>query len=425
MSIIKTSVLDVLQRIHKKTTVDEARNRMAPTLKPHTKPLRSSRHISTASIANLWRQILTHMPNAASAKEALTDGISDQSAEKYCGNIENMIGVVQLPVGAIGPLRINGLHAHGEYIVPLATTEAALIASYHRGAMLTSAAGGISAAMLHEGVLRTPGFRFHSLVEAGLFVDWVTSNVSDLKSAAESTTRHGKLISLEPIIDNDIVFLLCRYTTGDAAGQNMVTIATDALCRFIIENCPTKPQKWYIEANYSGDKKASYLGLITGRGRKVSASTLIPEALIQKYLHVSIDDMLSYSSIANLGSLLSGQHGAQAHYANGLAAFYIATGQDAACVSESAVGFTRMERQNDHLFVSVTLPNILVGSVGGGTNLPSQSAALELLGLKGAGHGAALAEIAAATCLCGELSIVGAIAAGDFVRAHERLARHR
>ena len=182
---------------------------------------------------------------------------------------------------------------------------------------------------------------------------------------------------------------------------------------------------WYIEANFSGDKKASYLGLITGRGRKVSASLVLPSALLRKFLHVGPAEMLAYASMANLGSLLSGQLGAQAHYANGLSAFYIATGQDAACVSESAVGFTRMEARDDGLFVSVTLPNILVGSVGGGTRLPKQSAALDLLGLRGAGHGAALAEVAATVCLCGELSIVGAIAAGHFSRAHQKLARHR
>ena len=142
-------------------------------------------------------------------------------------------------------------------------------------------------------------------------------------------------------------------------------------------------------------------------------------------LGTTVGEMLDYGKVANLGALLSGQMGAQAHYANGLAALYIATGQDAACVSESAVGYTRMEARGDDLFCSVTMPNILVGSVGGGTGLPSQTAALNVLGLKGNGKGAALAEVAAATCLCGEISIVAAIAAGHFARAHETLARQR
>lgn len=246
-----------------------------------------------------------------------------------------------------------------------------------------------------------------------------------LKQVSEATTAHGKLIQVEPMIDNNVVFLICRYTTGDASGQNMVTIATDAMCQSIAANCPVEIERWYIEGNFSGDKKASHLGLVTGRGRKVSACVTLPARVVEQVLGTTAEAMLDYGQIANLGALLSGQLGAQAHYANGLAALYIATGQDAACVSESAVGFARMEARGDDLFCSVTMPNILVGSVGGGTDLPSQAAALNVLGLKGAGKGAALAEVAAATCLCGEISIIAAIAAGHFARAHQSLARLR
>ncbi|MGI9522851.1 MAG: hydroxymethylglutaryl-CoA reductase [Hyphomicrobiaceae bacterium] len=341
----------------------------------------------------------------------------------YENNIENFAGTVKVPFGIAGPMRINGLHAHGDYFVPLATTEAALVASYARGAYVATRAGGISAAMLTEGVLRSPAFVFDNLLEAGQFVDWVAGNEIALKTAAERTTRYGKLISIEPYIDGEIVFLLCRYTTGDASGQNMVTLATDALCRQIIEACPFKPRNWYIEGNFSGDKKATFLGLLTGRGRKVTASIVLPKAHVKKYLRTTPAAMLDYAKVADLGARLSGQVGAQGHYANGLAAFYVATGQDVACVSESAVGSTRMDDRNGDLYMSVTLPNILVGSVGGGTGLPSQSAALSLLGLKGPGHAAALAEIVAALCLCGEISIMAAISTGQFTCAHDKLAR--
>ena len=151
----------------------------------------------------------------------------------------------------------------------------------------------------------------------------------------------------------------------------------------------------------------------------------LPAEKVKAYLGTTVEEMLEYGKVANLGSLLSGQLGAQAHYANGLAALYLATGQDVACVSESAVGFTRMEARGDNLFCSVTMPNILVGSVGGGTSLPSQTAALNILGLKGAGKGAALAEVTVALCLCGEISIVAAIAARHFTKAHHSLARLR
>jgi hydroxymethylglutaryl-CoA reductase (NADPH) len=426
MSLIPATVQRMLQRLRASLTPGEARARMSP--KPDAAPRRSlrfGRATNAATVASLWRQLDAAGVAVEAAEPVLADAATLADAERYGANIEAMIGTVKLPVGVVGPLRINGLNANGSYYVPLATTEAALVASYARGAMVATRAGGVTTALLNEGVLRSPGFRFASLFDAGLFVDWVTRTADDLKAAAEATTRFGKLVSLEPLIDNDIVFLLCRYTTGDAAGQNMVTIATEALCRRIEETSPVKPLHWFIEANFSGDKKASYLGLLTGRGRKVSASTVLPGALVEQHLHVGVDRMMAYAEMANLGALLSGQLGAQGHYANGLAAFYIATGQDAACVAESAVGFTRMEKRGADLFVSVTLPNILVGSVGGGTGLPSQSSALSLLGLKGAGHGAALAEVAAALCLCGEISIMGAIAAGHFAQAHHRLARRR
>ncbi|WP_299479796.1 hydroxymethylglutaryl-CoA reductase [Cypionkella sp.] len=394
----------------------------------HDRPfetLRPVRDASPQSIAKYWSRLMLPGLATEADRDVLADTATVATASGYSRNIENFIGTVKVPVGIVGPLRINGLNAVGDFHVPLATTEAALVASYARGAFVASKAGGIGTAVLYEGVMRTPAFRFDGLMKAGLFVEWVVANVDSLRIAAEATTRHGKLISVEPIIDNNVVFLICRFTTGDASGQNMVTIAANAICLAIEAACPVPIKRWYIEGNFSGDKKASFLGMVTGRGRKVSASVVLPAAMVQKYLGTTVADMLDYGQIANLGALLSGQMGAQAHYANGLAAFYIATGQDAACVAESAVGYTRMEAQGDGLFCSVTMPNILVGSVGGGTGLPSQSAGLNILGLRGEGHGAALAEVVAALCLCGEISIVAAMAAGHFTRAHQNLARSR
>nr|WP_246414710.1 hydroxymethylglutaryl-CoA reductase [Yoonia ponticola] len=412
----------MLQSIRDKFALEPLQDRMLPNDSDFT-TLRPVRKASAGSIAKYWARLMSASTASEEDRVALTDDVTNP--EVFNGNIENFIGTVKVPVGIIGPLRINGLHAHGDYHVPMATTEAALVASYARGAYAASKAGGISTAMLYEGVIRTPAFVLESLLDAGRFVEWIVSHVDRLEKAAEATTGYGKLISVEPMIDNNVVFLVCRYTTGDAAGQNMVTIATDALCREIAGECTVPIQNWYIEGNFSGDKKASFLGLVTGRGRKVSASVTLPAAVVERTLGTTVSDMLAYGQVANLGSHLSGQLGAQAHFANGLAAVYIATGQDAACVAESAMGITRMEARGEDLFCSVTMPNILVGSVGGGTGLPSQSAGLNILGLKGEGKAAALAEVVAATCLCGEISIVAAIAAGDFTRAHEKLARHR
>jgi hydroxymethylglutaryl-CoA reductase (NADPH) len=412
----------MLARIRENFTPEKLSAQMAARGSPF-RTLRPVRAASENSALRYWDRLIG--PASTADRDQIADTASLASAENYSGNIENYIGTIKVPVGVIGPLRVTGINATGDYHVPLATTEAALVASYGRGAFAATKAGGISTAVLYEGVMRTPAFVLGNILDAGLFVEWVANNIATLRNAAESTTRYGKLTAVEPVIDNDIVFLICRYTTGDASGQNMVTIATHALCEKIVADCTVPINRWYIEGNFSGDKKASALGLMTGRGRKVSASVVLPAAIIKKVLGTTAQDMLAYGRIADLGAKLSGQMGAQAHYANGLAALYIATGQDAACVAESAMGFTRMEARGDDLFCSVTMPNILVGSVGGGTGLPSQSAGLNVLGLKGSGNGAALAEVTAALCLCGEISIVAAIAAGDFTRAHENLARFR
>lgn len=419
---IPKHVRQMVQSVRDKFELKPLQDRMLPSDDDFT-TLRPVRKATASSVAKYWGRLMSGGAASETDRIAMTDG--NDPVDTYNGNIENFIGTVKMPVGIIGPLRINGLNAHGDYHVPMATTEAALVASYARGAYAATKAGGVSTAMLYEGVIRAPAFVFGSLLDAGRFVEWVIVHVDTLKAEAESTTGYGKLISIEPMVDNNVVFLVCRYTTGDAAGQNMVTIATDALCHVIAKDCTVPILKWYIEGNFSGDKKASFLGLVTGRGRKVSASVTLPAQVVENTLGTTVNDMLAYGQIANLGAHLSGQLGAQAHFANGLAAFYIATGQDAACVAESAVGITRMEPRGDDLFCSVTMPNILVGSVGGGTGLPSQTAGLNILGLKGAGHAAALAEVAAATCLCGEISIVAAIAAGDFTSAHQKLARHR
>jgi hydroxymethylglutaryl-CoA reductase (NADPH) len=422
--IVPFHVTEMLRRLRARFTQSQLEDQMTP--KPgELATLRTVRRADRRSVRRYWQRMIAAGGPGEKDQAMLADAATLDLARTYSSNIENLIGSVKVPVGVAGPVRVNGLYAAGDYHIPLATTEAALVASYARGALVANKAGGITTAVLNEGVLRSPAFVFDGLMNAGLFVEWVVENIDTLKAAAEATTRYGKLISVEPVIDNEVVFLLSRFTTGDASGQNMVTIAAHAMCETIAGTCPVRCRRWYIEGNYSGDKKASYLGMMRGRGRKVSASVTLPENAVERYLHTTVEEILAYGRVANLGALLSGQMGAQAHYANGLAALYIATGQDAACVVESAVGFTRMEARGADLFCSVTMPNILVGSVGGGTKLPSQSAALNILGLRGENNGAALAEVTAALCLCGEISIVAAIAAGHFTRAHERLARLR
>ena len=350
---------------------------------------------------------------AAEAAEAVSPALQDDwtraHSDRYQRNIENMIGTVKIPVGVAGPLRINGDHAVGDYQIPLATTEATLVASYHRGCRLITAAGGCRSLLLDEGVRRAPGFAFSDLHQVAQFVAWVRERFPQLQQIAASSTRFGRLAQMHVDIEGNHVYLGFEFTVGDAAGQNMVTIATQAVCDYILARSPVKPRHFFIEANLSGDKKASALSFRSVRGKR---------------LHTSTAQMVEYWRMSAIGGVLSGSIGVQGHYANGLAALYLACGQDVACVAESAVGVTRFELTADeNLYAAVTLPSLTVGTVGGGTGLPSQRACLDIMQLAGAGHARAFAEVTAGLLLAGELSIIGALAAGHFTGAHQRFAR--
>lgn len=381
-------------------------------------------YISEKSVRARWEVLDATGATGASAREELLDSRTLEQAERYQRSIENFIGTVKVPVGIAGPLRVNGLFASGDFFVPLATTEAALVASYSRGSQLITDSGGCAAILLNEGVCRAPGFAFDCLADAALFVQWAVGGIADFRSVAEATTSHGRLTDMRITVEGNHVYLTFEFSTGDASGQNMVTIATEAICAYIVENSPVKPRYHFVEANLSGDKKASALAFQTVRGKKVTAEVVVPAQLVHESLHTTVDRMVEYTHMSAMGGVLSGTLGVQGHYANGLAALYIACGQDAACVAESAVGVTRLEStQEGDLYASVTLPGLMVGTVGGGTGLPSQRACLDLLGLEGEGSARALAEVAAGVALAGELSIIGALAAGQFARAHKSLAR--
>jgi len=352
------------------------------------------------------------------------DPMTVEQMPAYEHNIENFVGAVRVPVGIAGPLRVRGLFARGDYYVPLATTEAAMVASYTRGAQALSDAGGCTSVVVNEGVTRSPVFGFKDVVEAGQFVTWVAGQMPTLRAEAEATTRHGKLSDVSVTLEGNHVYLLLEFFTGDAAGQNMVTIATAAVCRHIEANSPIKPKYWFVEGNMSGDKKASSQSFQSVRGKKVIAEASLPADLVQRRLRSTPKQMVEYYRISATGGVLSGNIGIQGHYANGLAAVYIACGQDAACVAESAVGITRFQENPDgSLYVAVTLPNLIVGTVGGGTGLPSQRACLDILHMAGAGHANAFAEVCGALVLAGEVSIIAALASGQFAQAHQKLAR--
>ena len=359
-----------------------------------------------------------------SVQHRLLDDMTREQMSVYGKNIENFIGTAKVPIGLAGPLRVRGLFARGDYYVPLATTEAALVASYTRGSQAITQAGGCTVAAIWEGVTRAPVFAFESLIDVGKFIMWAGEQAETFARIAESTTRHGELIRTRFNVEGNHVYLIFEYSTGDASGQNMVTIATDAVCRFILDQTPVQPVHWFVEGNHSGDKKASHLSFQNVRGRKVTAEVTLAPAIVEEHLKTSASRMVDFYHVSAIGGVMSGNIGIQGHFANGLAALYIACGQDAACVAESAVGIVRFETTGEGgLYASVTLPNLMLGTVGGGTGLPSQNACLDILKLSGPGNAAALAEVCAALVLAGEVSICAALSADHFTRAHQTLAR--
>lgn len=418
MSTAYRRAIQYVEQLLREADANELARRLAPRHDPLPPPVPGGSLVTPKAIAQRWALL----DLSAESRAALDEGPA--SPDIYRHNIENFIGTVKLPVGLAGPLRVNGLFAHGDYYVPLATTEAALVASYHRGAQLISQAGGCAAMLLMEGVSRAPGFHFRTIAEVGIFIAWAVAHLDAFRDVAEATTHHGKLVDLRATIEGNNAYLVFDFTTGDAAGQNMVTIATQAVCAYILAHSPVAPQYHFVEANLSGDKKASTQSFLTVRGKKVSADVEIPGPLVERLLHTTSARMAEYWRMSAMGGMMSGTIGVEGHYANGLAALYLACGQDAACVAESAVGTTRFECRDDgSLYATVMLPNLIVGTVGGGTGLPAQRACLEMLGLAGPDHARAFAEVCAALALAGELSIAGALCAGDFTRAHQRLAR--
>jgi hydroxymethylglutaryl-CoA reductase (NADPH) len=343
----------------------------------------------------------------------------------FQGNIENYIGLAQVPVGVIGPLRVNGLYAKGDFYVPLATTEGALVASIHRGANLVSLSGGATAMCLTERVSRTPGFLFKDLIDAGKFLVWLTEQYGTFEDVVRSTSRHAVLEDVRITLEGNHVYLGFEYTTGDASGQNMVTIATESICRYVVQHSPIKPLQWFIESNMSGDKKATAMSYQFVRGKKVTSEAVIPRKLCERVLHTTPESMVEYAKMSIIGAVQAGSIGVQGHYANSLAAIFIACGQDAACVSEASVGITRIDVAGGDLYISATLPNLIVGTVGGGTGLPTQRECLEMMECWGEGKARKFAEICASCVLSGELSIMGALTAGEFTSAHVKYARKK
>jgi hydroxymethylglutaryl-CoA reductase (NADPH) len=340
------------------------------------------------------------------------------------GNIENFIGVAQMPIGVAGPVKVNGEHANGEYPIPLATTEATLVASYSRGMKAINLSGGAKTTVVDEKMNRAPVFVFEDARNARDLRDWVFDHYQEIKAKAEETTSTGRLIGIEDYLINSHAHFRFNFTTGDAAGQNMVGKATFAACNWILTEYDGYVENFYLEGNLATDKKASKINDLNTRGKRVTAEVTISEETMLHHLGAEPASIHHHAQVATLGAFLSGANTNAAHPANGLASLFIATGQDEANVAESSAAVVNTQLlSDDSLHVSVTIPSLIVATHGGGTGLPTQQECLEMLDCAGSGKVLKLAEIAAATVLAGELSLASAISASDWVASHEELGR--
>lgn len=365
-------------------------------------------------ICNLTRTRLTHTGDYTVAPSV------------FRGNIEHFSGIAQMPLGFAGPLLIDGVQAKGDFYVPLATTEGTLVASYNRGMRLTREAGGIRTTVIDDAMQRAPVFVFEDARAALEFGRWVDDNFDAIKAAADSTTGFGRLRNIEQYAVGKLRWLRFNFTTGDAAGQNMVTKATREACQWIVGQKIAGLEHFSLTSNLCTDKKHSAMNNLHTRGKRVVAEVTLPAELIKNVLHAPGAALHRQRTLSTVATLLAGAINNGSHFANGIAAMFIACGQDVANVAESSAGFVHGELlDNGDYYFSVTIPSLVVATCGGGTGLPTQRECLEVLGCYGTDKVRKFAEIVAATVLCGELSLTAAIVSDRWVSSHDQYGRNR
>lgn len=350
--------------------------------------------------------------------------------ERLEHNIESLVGEVPLPLGVVGPLLMRRDTGFEQVYVPLATTEGALVASANRGVTAISRSGGALSQSLEQRMTRTPTFVFEGIHDAMVFSDWIETRVDMIRECIRPVSRHAHLLYIQPELLGRQVHLHFVYRTGDAAGQNMVTACTWSACQWIcaaVEGVLGAPARdFYVEGGLSNDKRASARGFSEGRGMRVTAEACLRGDIVRRVLKVEPQRLLSTYRVWSAGHQAAGNLGGGIHIANAMAAIFAATGQDIACVHESSIGVMYLEEEgNDGVYVSLTLPSLVVGTVGGGTGLPHQKECLTLMDCAGPGKVSRLAEIVTATAMGLEVSLLAAVSAGHFAEAHERMGRNR
>lgn len=361
-----------------------------------------------------------------------TTGVKLQHVPKFSfdaqttqGNCEHLIGIAQIPLGIAGPLTIQGEHAQGDFLIPMATTEGTLVASYNRGMKVLNLSGGVKCTVIGDAMQRAPAFVFEDARAGRDFVRWIDENLPKIREEAEATSRVAKLQYIDPYQANKFVYLRFNYSTGDAAGQNMVGRATFAACSWILDHYKNI-KHFYLESNFATDKKASQINIMRTRGKRVTAECVIKREVLIENMRVEPEALAYHYGVAGVGGFLSGVNNNGLHSANGITAMFIATGQDVANVSESSAGvlYTECTPERD-LYLSITIPSLIVATHGGGTGLATQRECLEMLGCTGRGTVYKFAEIVAGVVLAGEISLASAISSSDWVSSHEQYGRNR
>lgn len=376
--------------------------------------------------AEIRRRALEHVTQTPLDNIAHHSLDVQRASRRHC---ENFIGVAQIPMGVVGPLRVRGRCAEGDFYIPLATTEAALVASTNRGCTAITQAGGAVVRVEDVGMTRAPVFRTSGIVQTQQFLQWIRDHDDEIRKVTEATSNHLKLVEVRPYTFGTTVFLRFRFDSGDAMGMNMATIACDRVVNDLIEPGTGVPCI-ALSGNYCVDKKPAAINFQEGRGKRIYAEVLLEAPVLHHQLKTNARDLVEVQYRKNLlGSIAAGSMGFNAHYANVLAAFFIATGQDPAHVVEGSMGVTCIEsRGPDSVFASIFMPDLPLGAVGGGTALDTQREALAMLGVtpdpeRPGDAVTRLAEIVGAVVLAGELSLMAAFTSQDLARAHEKLGR--
>jgi len=342
------------------------------------------------------------------------------------GNIEHFTGAAQVPLGFAGPLLVHGEHAQGEFYVPLACSEGTLVASYNRGMKVLHRSGGVKCAVIGDNMQRAPVFIFDDAASARRFADWIVASTDEIRAVAEATDPFIRFKHVDYYLASKFAFLRFNFQTGDAAGMNMVGKATFAACNWILQNCTVvEIQRFFLESNFATDKKASMINMMRTRGKRVVAEATVKRDVLLEIMDADTESIYYHGKVANIGSMLSGANNNGCHAANAITAVFLATGQDVANVAESSMGlfYSELTPEND-LYMSITLPSLIVATCGGGTGLPTQKESLEAMGCYGVGNVYKFAEIVAGTVLAGEISLAAAISSLDWVSSHDQFGRN-